>query len=155
MKSQSVLDPNLDIWLLMAYLHYKMVLVRRTELSPHGITSRQMYILQLINTLGSNATLSDIAYLMERKLDAVARKTVTLEKAGLINRIKMPKSRLLKLELTEKGKEILKSGWYSKGMNEVSSILNEEERQLLHLILNRLLTKLNEYTSEANSLPPN
>jgi DNA-binding MarR family transcriptional regulator len=150
MKSKNLLDPNLDMWLLMAKVHYKMVMVRRTELSLHGVTPRQMYILQLIKALGSNATMSDIADLLERKLDAVARKTAVMEKAGLINRIKMPKSRLLKLELTEKGSEILNSAWYSKGMNEIPSILNQAERRQLYSILNRLLTKLNEYNDEGN-----
>jgi DNA-binding MarR family transcriptional regulator len=148
MKSNKPLDPNLNMWLLMAKLHYKMVLVRRAELSPQDVTPRQMYILQLIDDLGSKATLSNIAQLLERKLDAVARKAVDMEKARLINRIKMPKSRLLKLELTKKGNEILNSGWHSKGMKEVSSILNKEERRQLYSILNRLLSKVNEYTSE-------
>jgi DNA-binding MarR family transcriptional regulator len=150
MKSKKPLDPNLNMWLLMAKLHYKMVLVRRAELSPHDVTPRQMYILQLIDDLGPSATLSDIAQLIERKLDAVARKTVDMEKAGLIKRIKMPRSRLLKLKLTEKGSEILKSGWHSKGMKEVSSILNKEERQQFYSVLNRLLTKVDEYTSEGH-----
>jgi DNA-binding MarR family transcriptional regulator len=148
MKSKKISGPNIDMWLLMAKVHYKMVTVRRAELSPQGTTPRQMYILQLINALGSNARLSDIAYLMERKLDAAARKAASMEKAGLINRIKMPKSRVLKLELTEKGREMLNNSWYSKGMDEVSSILSEEELRQLYSILNRLLNKLNEYTSE-------
>jgi DNA-binding MarR family transcriptional regulator len=69
-----------------------------------------------------------------------------MEKEGLIKRIRVkPKSRLLKLELTDKGRELLKISRFSDGMNEISSILTEEELKQLHAVLDRLLTKLKQY----------
>jgi DNA-binding MarR family transcriptional regulator len=61
----------------------------------------------------------------------------------LIKRIKsQAKSRLLTIELTEKGLDMLKISRESKTIDEILSILNEEERQQLHSTLNKVLTEL-------------
>jgi len=66
-----------------------------------------------------------------------------MERDGLIKRIRVKaKSRLLKLALTDKGRELLKVSRFSDGMNEVSSILTEKELKQLHAVSGRLLTKL-------------
>jgi len=66
-----------------------------------------------------------------------------MEKDGLIKRIKdKPKSRLLRLELTDKGREMLKINQYSEGMNEALTGLTVDERQELHSVLSGMLTKL-------------
>jgi DNA-binding MarR family transcriptional regulator len=74
-----------------------------------------------------------------------------MENDGLIKRIQVkPKSRLLKLELTDKGRELLKISRFSGGMNEVSSILTEKELKQLHAILDRLLVRLKQYDPATN-----
>jgi len=67
----------------------------------------------------------------------------------LLKRIRAkPKSRLLTLELTEKGREMLKINKYSAGMNAVLSVLSEKEREQVHSALHRMLGKLNEISAE-------
>jgi DNA-binding MarR family transcriptional regulator len=84
---------------------------------------------------------------VDRKLDVISRQVIMLEKDGFIQRIKdTPKSRLLKIKLTEKSLELLKVVKQSEGMKAVLSVLTKEEREQLDLILNRLQIKLNEYT---------
>jgi DNA-binding MarR family transcriptional regulator len=145
-EEQKLFELNLLIWLQIADLDHKMVLVRDKELAKHSITPRQMHILRLINALGEKAAISLIAKAMERKVDVVSRQAVGMEMDGLIKRIRVkPKSRLLKLELTDKGRELLKVSRFSDGMNQVSSILNEKELKQLHAVLNKLLTKLKQY----------
>lgn len=145
-EEQKLFELNLLIWLQVADLNHKMFLIRNKELSKHSITTRQMHILRLIEALGKKATLSVIAKATERKLDVISRQAVGMEKEGLIKRIRVkPKSRLLKLELTDKGRELLKISRFSDGMNEISSILTEEELKQLHAVLDRLLTKLKQY----------
>ena len=81
----------------------------------------------------------------------VSRQAVGMENDGLIKRIRVkPKSRLLKLELTDKGRELLKVSRFSDGMNEVSSILTEKELKQLHAILDRLLVRLKQYDPATN-----
>jgi DNA-binding MarR family transcriptional regulator len=145
-EEQKLFELNLLIWLQVADLNHKMFLIRNKELSKHCITTRQIHILRLIEALGKKATLSVIAKATERKLDVISRQAVGMEKEGLIKRIRVkPKSRLLKLELTDKGRELLKISRFSDGMNEISSILTEEELKQLHAVLDRLLTKLKQY----------
>ena len=71
------------IWLQIADLNHKMHQVRNKELSKHGITSRQMHILRLIEALGEGR-ISVIAKATERRLDEVSRQAVGMEKDGLI-----------------------------------------------------------------------
>jgi DNA-binding MarR family transcriptional regulator len=53
-----------------------------------------------------------------------------------------PKSRLLRLELTDKGREMLKIKKYSDGMNLSLSDFTIEDRQELYSVLSRMYTKL-------------
>ena len=146
MEEQKLFELNLLVWLQIADLNHKMFLVRNKELSKYGITTRQMHILRLVEALGDKAALSVIAKATERKLDVISRQAVGMENDGLIKRIRVkPKSRLLKLELTDKGRGLLKVSRFSNGMNEISSILTENELNQLHAVLDRLLTKLKQY----------
>jgi len=87
--------------------------------------------------------LVEIAKLLHRKSDVISRQSVSMEKDGFIKRIKeTPKSRLLTLELTDKGREMLKINKYSDGMNLSLSDFTLEERQELHSILSRIYTRL-------------
>ena len=150
-EEQKLFELNLLVWLQIADLNHKMFLVRNKELSKYGITTRQMHILRLVEALGDKAALSVIANATERKLNVVSRQAVGMENDGLIKRIRVkPKSRLLKLELTDKGRELLKVSRFSNGMNEVSSILTEKELTQLHAVLDRLLIKLKQYDPETD-----
>jgi len=152
MEEQKLFELNFLIWLLIADLSHKMVLVRDKELAQHGITPRQMHILRLIDALGEKAAISVIAKATERNLDVISRQAVGMEKDGLIQRIRVKaKSRLLKFELTDKGRELLKVSRFSDGINEVSSILTEKELKQLHAVLDRLLTKLKQYDPATNN----
>ncbi len=123
------------------------MLVRQRELSPYNIPTRQLRMLSIIHDLGTKATLSAIAEKVERKVSVISQQTQNMEKYGLIKRVKeTPRSRLLKIELTPKGLNMIKIDRKSKAMDEIMSVLNEEERKRLHSLLERLLIKLNEYS---------
>jgi DNA-binding MarR family transcriptional regulator len=143
LENRAALDLNFDIWILIADLHHKMLQVRQKEVGKYGISTRQLFILRLIGSLGPKARLSELAKRAQRKPDVISRQAVVMEKDGLIKRIKdTPKSRLLRLDLTEKGREMLKINKYSDGMNLALSDLTIEERQALHSMLNGMYTKL-------------
>jgi len=145
MKKQDLAsDP--DLWLLMGKIHHKRVLVRQRELSKYHIPTRQLYILKLIQELGEQATLSEIAKKVERKIDVISRQTVMMEKDGLIKRTRAgAKTRLLRIELTEKGLELTKYSGKSEAMDGIIAALNTDERLQLYTLLNKILNKLNEY----------
>ena len=141
---------NHDLWLLMGKIHHKRILLRQRELSEYNIPTRQLYMLHLIRDLGAKTTISEIAKIVERKSDVISRQMISMEKDGLIKRTKAaPKSRLLKIELTDKGIELAKISGKSKVMDKIISVLKPEERQQLYSLLNRMLVELNKYPSES------
>jgi DNA-binding MarR family transcriptional regulator len=138
-----------DLWLMIGKIHHKRVLVRQRELSPFSIPTRQLHILRIINEMGENATLSEIAKTVERKVDVISRQAAGMEKDGLIKRIRVsPKSRQLRLELTAKGLEMAKISGKSKAMDEIISVLTDEERRQMQTCLDKILVKLSEYDTE-------
>ena len=140
------LASNPDLWLLMGKIHHKRVLVRQREIGKYHIPTRQLFVLRLIQELGAKATLSEIAKRVERKVDVISRQTVMMENDGLIKRTRVgAKTRLLKIELTEKGLELVKFSGKSKVMDEIISVLNQDEHQQLYTLLSKILVKLNEY----------
>jgi DNA-binding MarR family transcriptional regulator len=149
---KQTLVPNHDLWLLMGKIHHKRMLLRQKELKEYNIPTRQLYMLQLIRDLGLKTTISEIAKTVEREVESISRQLVSMEKDGLIKRTRVsPKSRLLKIELTEKGIKLAKISGKSKAMDKIISVLNTEEQQKLYSLLNRMLIAINEYASENNT----
>jgi DNA-binding MarR family transcriptional regulator len=135
-----------DLWLLMGKADHSIMLVRQAELREYRMLVPSFHILYTIQALGSKATLSEVARNVERKIHVVSRQAASMEKKGLIKRIKnTPKSKLLKLELTEKGLGIIKFARESKSIEKIFSCLSEEERQQMESNLKRLLIQTKEY----------
>lgn len=149
MKKQTLSESNFELWLLIGKAHHSISLARQRELNQYHIPYRQTHVLRTILALGPKATLLAVAKGVDRKLNVIAKQAINMEKDGLIKRIKdTPKSNLLRLELTEKGLQVVKAASKSKSFNEIFSFLTEEERQQIKLILNRMSVKAEEYTSD-------
>ena len=149
MEKQKSLATNFDLWLLMQDVVHALALNRQRELTPYNVGHRQLWVLYAKYKLGSKATIPEIAKKLDRKFSVISRQTANLEKEGLIQRTKkIPKSHLLTIELTEHGLDLLKISKESKSIDEMLSFLNEEERQQLNLILNRILINLKEHSNK-------
>ena len=147
MEEEASYDLDLKVWILIGDLNHKMFWLRQKELSEYNVTARQLHILEVIESLGSKATISTVAKAVNRKIDVISRQTRMLEKDGFIKRTKdKPRSRVLTFKLNEKSLELLKIAKHSKGMSEVLSVLTREERQQLNVVLNRLSSKVNDYS---------
>jgi DNA-binding MarR family transcriptional regulator len=133
------------LFLLLGQISHFTQLVRRRELTQHHIAPQQLYVLRIIQEMGVNATLSEVAKHADRKINAICRQSIIMERDGLIQRIKdTPKSRLLRMELTDKGREMLKISKESKSINALYSVLDAEELQQAHDSLTKLFNKLKE-----------
>ena len=145
MAKESLPLSNYELWLLIARIHHDVILVRHRELSPFGIPPQQLQVLRTIQALGPDATLTNIAREIERKSDVISRQAVTMEKDGLIKRTLIsPKSRLLRIELTGKGKEMLEISKESKAIDAIWSDLTDSDRLQVSLILNKMMGALKE-----------
>jgi DNA-binding MarR family transcriptional regulator len=143
MERQSLSESNYELWHLIGKVNHLLILARQRELNQYHIPVRQAYILRVIHELGSKATLYELAKKVERTSDVISRQAVKMENDGLIQRIKdSPKSKILRLELTKKGLEIIKVSGQSKSADAIFSTISGEQRQQLESILNQLLVKL-------------
>jgi DNA-binding MarR family transcriptional regulator len=140
---------NFELWLLLSKVHHYIILLRQRELSPYHIPPQQLQVLRVIQALGQKANLNEIAKQIERKADVVSRLVNRMQIDGLIVKTKeKPKSRLLKIEITGKGQELLKISKESKEIDSVLAFLSNEERQNTYLVLERMLGQLKERSFE-------
>ena len=145
MNKLTLAQSNFDLWILLGETTHSISLERRRELNQYGIPVRQWDVLHTIQDLGPKATLAEVAKQVRRKVHVISEQTVKMEKDGLIRRIKnTPKSKLFKLELTDKGIGIIKIGKNSKTIDTIFSFLSDEERQQMESTLRRLLIRLKE-----------
>ena len=115
-------------------------------MNQYNIPIRQIHVLRLIQDLGQKATLSELAKQIERQPHVISRQTIAMEKAGLIKRIKIkPKSNLLRLELTEKGLEMIIVANKSNLIDQILSFLTQEQRHQMESVLNRILANVEKY----------
>ena len=135
-----------DLWYLLSQVNHKVMILRQKELTKYDIPVRQTIVLFAIQTLGTKASLTNVAERVERSLHSVSRQVLRMENDGLITRSKIkPKSNQLTLELTEKGLEKLKVARKAKSVSAILSFLAEEDRQQMISILKEILVKLDEY----------
>jgi len=134
---------NFELFLLMEQIKHLTSLARQRELNYYHIPAQQLLVLRIIQELGPQASLSEIAKNVERKINVISRQTISMEKDGLIKRIKeTPKSRLLRLELTDKGQEMLKIGKESKTIDVILSALTEKEKKQVYVAFSKVLRNL-------------
>jgi DNA-binding MarR family transcriptional regulator len=151
MNKRNLTENNNDLWILFGDVYHQLVLVRQRELTEYHIPIRQLHALRTLQQLGSKATISELAIIMGRKPNVISRQVVRMENDGLIKRIKSrPKSNQLRLELTEKGLNILKISTKSKEntIDSIFAFLTVEDRQKIESIFNTVLTRLKEYIPE-------
>ena len=148
MNKMDAAESSFNLWLLIGKVNHSIMLIRQRELNQHHIPVRQTLVLYTIQELGEKATLSEVAKLVEREVHVVSRQAVSMEKDGLIKRIKnTPKSNLLRLELTERGMEVVKVARESESITSILSFLTAEERKQMESILNRILARVEKYNA--------
>jgi DNA-binding MarR family transcriptional regulator len=138
---------NYELWQLLSKVHHYIVLIRQRELSPFNIPPQQLQVLRIIQNLGVKATLAEISRELERKVDVVSRLVNRMEMDGLVVKRKdRPKSRLLKIEISAKGLNLLQISRESKEIDSALSFLTEDERRQTYVVLDKMLSHLKEYT---------
>ena len=149
MKKQSLSESNFELWLLFGRAHHSMELARQRELNQYHIPFRQTHVLRTIKDLGANATLAAVAREVDRKVSVITKQAISMEKDGLIKRIKdTPKSNLIRLELTDKGLQIIKVAGKSKSFDQIFSFLTPAERTQTKLMFQQMSVRAEKYISK-------
>ncbi|MFY9813928.1 MAG: MarR family winged helix-turn-helix transcriptional regulator [Dehalococcoidales bacterium] len=148
MQKQILSESNFDLWLLIGRVNHEIMLARQKELRQYNIPIQQTLFLYTLQSLGPKATISEVAKAMERTLAVTAQHAARMENYGLIKRIKnSPRSNLLRLELTDKGLEMVKLARKSHCVDSILSFLDMAERQQMESELTRILVKAKKYNS--------
>lgn len=149
MVNSNISESNFELWLSFGKAHHSVELARQKELNQYGIPHRQTHILRTIKDLGSNATIGKIAKEVDRKQHVISSQTIAMERDGLIKRIRAtPKSSLLKIELTDKGLQMIESARKSKSFDNIFSFLNDKERQKMKENFDRMAINAEKYVSQ-------
>jgi len=125
--------------LLVSRVAHSLTLIKQKELAKYHIAPRQHYVLHIINALGDKATAPEVARIVHREVNVIARLVVNLENDGFIKRVKnKPKSNLLSLKLTKKGMDLIKINPMSPSVDRVLSTLSREEYEQMDSTLMKI-----------------
>jgi DNA-binding MarR family transcriptional regulator len=144
-------DSSRYAYLLMGRAREYMLKAREQELAPHQITHRQAYVADILYNLGRKATLTELARNVDRGVNTLSYLMTRMERDGLVKGVReKPKSTLLKFELTEKGIAAYKKSEERASIHEIMSVLSEEERQQLILMMQKLISATEKYRTKEN-----
>ena len=139
-----------DIALYSRYLlgkaNHSLFKARKKELRPFHISPQQATALFLVDSLGRQATLTEIARHTDRGVNSISPQMSTLEKDGLVKKTRIePKSTLLSFKLTAKGLKTFQNTHKSQSIKDIMSILSDKEQKQLVLILQKIINNAEKY----------
>lgn len=138
-RNDKLLDFNYGLWQLLSRTRHLVFKARQKELNRYGISANYAAFLSAIDRLGKRATPTVLSqeFFMERH--SASELLVKMEKHGLIKRVRdLERKNLIRAELTEKGYETYRNAIKRKSINNVISILTQEEKNQLWLILSKM-----------------
>ena len=154
MPHTSPSDQDYDLWVLLNQVQSLMMNVRDTELMEYGTTAIQAAVLFITNSIGEEAIPAEISRWLLRKPATISGLLDRMEKAGLIERAKdLPRKNLVRIRLTEKGKQAYKQSLKRETIHKIMSCLSEEERQQLASILVKLRNRTAKALRHGKEIP--
>jgi DNA-binding MarR family transcriptional regulator len=147
-------DKDYNLWVLLRQTRDTMVKAREKELAKYGISSIQAAVLFTIQAISPNVTPAEISRRLVREPHSVSGLLSRMEKQGLIRRVKdLPKRNMVRVMMTEKGKEAYQDSIQRACIHEILSVLSEEEKRRLWDLLEKLRDKSMRYAGIGYGLP--
>jgi DNA-binding MarR family transcriptional regulator len=154
MNSMLSTDHDYNLWVLLRQTRDAMVKAREKELEKYGISSIQAAVLFNIQAIGSEATPAELSRRLVREPHSVSGLLNRMEKQGLITRNKdLPKRNMVRVMLTEKGKEVYELSTKRISMHDTMAVLSEAERNQLWNTLEKLRDKALKLAGIGRELP--
>lgn len=142
MKNYSSLDQDYKLWWLIHQTRHMLSKARAKELRQYGLSGMQAAVLFAIEALGDKATPPAIARLIFRERNSVSDILSRMEKDGLLTKSKdLPGKNLVRVTLTDKGKQLYNQSAKRESVKRIMSSLSEEQRQQLRSCLEVLRGK--------------
>jgi DNA-binding MarR family transcriptional regulator len=116
-----------------------MINARDTELLQYGTTAMQAEVMFITDSVGEETIPAEISRWLLRKPATISGLLDRMEKVGLVERVKdLPKKNLVRIRITEKGRQAYKESLKRESIHEIMSCLPEGERKQLASILVKL-----------------
>jgi DNA-binding MarR family transcriptional regulator len=139
-------------WRILDNTRFAIARLRDIELGKMGITPEQAGILGLLKSNYGKATVTDFVGVWMRQRNSITTLVHRMTKIGLVKKVKIPGSKKIEVVLTPKGQNIL-ARIPRDSLENVFSVLPEEEIELLSASLERLLLKSREMLGLSSELP--
>ena len=132
MQDSSSVDRDYKLWVLLRQAADAIYKARSKELSPLGLSPMASAILFIILAIGERATPAEISRWMFREAHSVSGLLDRMEEKGLVRRTRdLEKKNLVRISLTDKGKQAYELSSDIKVIPRILSSLSEEQRQQL------------------------
>ncbi len=125
-------DKSFNLWVLLLQTRDAVYNAREKELSQYGISQREAAVIRAINSLGKSATPANLARWVYRRPHTISGILKRMQKKDLINMEHDPAIRnIIRLSLTQKGKEAYKTTLNRKSLHRIfKSVIEDNCDQL-------------------------
>lgn len=131
-------DHLYDLWLLLERTRYKIYRAREKELQKLGLEPQQAGILFLIHNV-KDVTPAEVSRRMHREPQTITSVLNTMLRKGLIKKRKDTRRRnVVRLSLTDRGREALAQSIKRESIHWILTALPEEKRRQLQTLLEEL-----------------
>ena len=132
-------DKFYALWLSLILTNKTIHRARQEELDKVKLTVSKASILYYAVKLGDRATPTEISRCLFKKPHGISTLVSEMEKEGLVNKVKdLSRKNLVRVEVTEKGREAYKQASKREAIHHIASALSEEECQQLSTYLKKL-----------------
>jgi DNA-binding MarR family transcriptional regulator len=139
MKKSHSEDKDYNLWVMLEQARTAVGTARDKELYQYKISFMKAAVLYIVDSIGSEATPAEISRWILRRSHSVSGLLERMEKDGLITKSKdLPRRNLVRVTLTDKGKQVLKESLKRESIHNIMSILTESEREQLYSVLKRI-----------------
>jgi len=142
-------DPYWQTWAVIVQARHTLHETLKRAMEPLGISPRQAAVILIIEGIDGPATPAEISRWLNRERPSVSVLLDRMKKKGLIEKtMDLDKKNMIRVTLTEKGKEAHALLKETKIFNPIFSVLSDEQLQQLKLCLTTLSERALELTSK-------
>jgi DNA-binding MarR family transcriptional regulator len=142
MSSSTRFEEDHELWGLLLQARDLLFKIRKNELQSQEIMPQEGHILHIIDSAGYKATPTSISRQLFLTCHSISERLSRIERKGLIRRVwDMDNKSSVRVEITEKGREIYNRSRELDSVREVMSVLSDEEHKLLRQALQKIVDK--------------
>jgi len=133
---ESVDNIGFEVWAILNRTRHLMYKARQKELDQYGISVRNAAVLNAVLILGKQATPGRIGQLLFLEQHSISETLTRMERKGLIKKIRdLDKKSSIRIEITDDGHELFQKSLKHESINDIMSVLSQEETLQLQSLL--------------------